>query len=277
MGAATGLVLAVLGGLLPGDLGGASPSPAAVAAETPGWTPVPLADVVDTRHLELVNRDHAVDSLPADADLVSMIGVVPTPPGATSIRLTPAAAQATDDLFAAAREATGGTLMLTSGFRGLERQGELWADATDPRYVMPPGHSEHHTGLAIDVQAPGTPLGDLTNTPQGRWVVENSWRFGLVLRYPDGSEPVTGVAFEPWHFRYVGRVHAASMTEHGLLLEEYLELLRDTGGITVEVDGAEHTVSYQTPHDGTLLVPADGEWQASSDNLGGFVITARQG
>jgi D-alanyl-D-alanine carboxypeptidase len=96
------------------------------------------------------------------------------------------------------------------------------------RLTARPGYSEHQTGLAIDI---GTASGrcDLNpcfgGTPQGRWLVKNAWTFGFVLRYPRGEEAVTGIEFEPWHFRYVGRKLARELHETRIpTLEQYFGL-----------------------------------------------------
>ena len=67
---------------------------------------------------------------------------------------------------------------------------------------------------------------DFADTDEYRWLEQNAWKFGFVLRYPEGKEDVTGIQFEPWHYRYVGRYHAYRMHESGMCLEEYLEDVR---------------------------------------------------
>lgn len=85
--------------------------------------------------------------------------------------------------------------------------------------VALPGTSEHQLGLAVDIIAEFDP--DSTATWQ--WLKENSWRYGFILRYPAGKEDITGIGYEPWHFRYVGVPAAQEITEQGLCLEEYVE------------------------------------------------------
>jgi len=87
-----------------------------------------------------------------------------------------------------------------------------------------PGHSEHQLGLAADVNVNGVITLNETfkNTIEGKWLAENSWKFGFILRYPEGKTPATGYVFEPWHFRYVGIEAAAAIYESGLSLEEFL-------------------------------------------------------
>jgi LAS superfamily LD-carboxypeptidase LdcB len=87
------------------------------------------------------------------------------------------------------------------------------------------GHSEHQLGTAVDLT--NTDVGyDLTegfgDTPAGRWLADNGHRFGFALSYPAGAEALTGYAYEPWHYRYVGLEHAAAWKVSGLTLVEYL-------------------------------------------------------
>jgi LAS superfamily LD-carboxypeptidase LdcB len=90
--------------------------------------------------------------------------------------------------------------------------------------VALPGHSEHAIGLALDIVSASNPALDETQatTPEGQWLRDNSWRYGFVLRYPEYKSHITGIAFEPWHFRFVGRQSAQVMWERDIVLEEYL-------------------------------------------------------
>ncbi len=106
----------------------------------------------------------------------------------------------------------------------VDERGQTAADRTSAR----PGHSEHQTGLAIDIASVPAEcsleqcFGD---TAHGRWLAENAWRFGFVLRYPEGATPVTGYEYEPWHFRYVGKDLATELHEQKIeTLEEFFGL-----------------------------------------------------
>ncbi|MHA7262598.1 D-alanyl-D-alanine carboxypeptidase family protein [Arthrobacter sp. TMN-37] len=100
--------------------------------------------------------------------------------------------------------------------------GQATADAISAR----PGHSEHQTGLAIDL---GNPNGAcalqecFAGTPAGAWAANNAWRYGFIVRYPQGMTHITGYAYEPWHLRYVGTLIASEMRTHGIrTLEQYM-------------------------------------------------------
>lgn len=123
---------------------------------------------------------------------------------------------------------------VTSGYRSRERQQELFDDkvqqyrdegfskrtarALTRKWVSEPGYSEHETGLALDINAK-----EGSSAAVYEWLSENSSRYGFILRYPKDKTDITGIDYEPWHFRYVGQEAAAYITAHNLTLEEYLE------------------------------------------------------
>ena len=87
-----------------------------------------------------------------------------------------------------------------------------------------PGYSEHETGFAVDIVSVDhqTLDRDFADTPEGQWLAANSAQYGFVVRYPAEKQQVTGITYEPWHFRYVGRDAALAMQQQNLCLEEYL-------------------------------------------------------
>lgn len=95
--------------------------------------------------------------------------------------------------------------------------------------TMPAGHSEHETGLALDILCSGNMAMDRSQEaePGNIWLRENSWRYGFILRYPEKKKSLTGINYEPWHFRYVGKKAAVYMHSQDLTLEEFWEELRD--------------------------------------------------
>ena len=92
------------------------------------------------------------------------------------------------------------------------------------RMTEQPGFSEHQLGLAVDLEEQDSELTkeQQADTATLRWLRENSWRYGFILRYPDNKSEVTGKAFRPWHYRYVGREAAEQIHELDLSLEEYI-------------------------------------------------------
>ena len=91
--------------------------------------------------------------------------------------------------------------------------------------VARPGTSEHQLGLALDIVDADDPQLETwqEDTPVQQWLMKNSWKYGFVLRYPPEKSSITGIIYEPWHYRYVGRQAAEEMHNKGLCLEEYLK------------------------------------------------------
>lgn len=87
--------------------------------------------------------------------------------------------------------------------------------------VLPAGCSEHNAGLAIDIVSASS---DFINTKEYKWLCENAHNYGFILRYPEDKTAITGMNFEPWHWRYVGTQAAKEMKEKNQCLEEYLGL-----------------------------------------------------
>lgn len=95
------------------------------------------------------------------------------------------------------------------------------AEAKTRRQVLPAGCSEHNAGLSMDIVSASS---DFVNTKEYKWLCENAQNYGFILRYPEEKTEITGVSFEPWHWRYVGEKAAKEMKESNLCLEEYLGL-----------------------------------------------------
>lgn len=85
-----------------------------------------------------------------------------------------------------------------------------------------PGHSEHQTGLAVDVRGSEGDYNNFSNTKEFSWMIKNAPNYGFILRYPYDKQNITGFKYEPWHYRYVGKI-ALEITKNNLTLEEYLE------------------------------------------------------
>ena len=142
------------------------------------------------------------------------------------------AAVALEEMFAAAAE-EGVNLVMGSGYRGEEFQrvlydgyvaegGQSYADSISSR----PGYSDHQTGLATDLCGQDAAY-DLTQdfemTQEGKWLAENAYKYGFIMRYPKGKEAITGYAYEPWHFRYITKAEAQKIHDAGenMTFEEF--------------------------------------------------------
>ena len=130
---------------------------------------------------------------------------------------------------------------ICSSYRSVEKQEELFYEdletlirrgySYEKAYkevaseTMPPGHSEHSTGLAFDIVSLNYQMLDAnqTKTAESQWLQEHCDEYGFILRYPVGKEEITHINFESWHYRYVGKEIAAYIMENELTLEEYLE------------------------------------------------------
>jgi D-alanyl-D-alanine carboxypeptidase len=148
------------------------------------------------------------------------------------------AGSAAKEMFVAAQAEGIGQYKLVSAYRSIAYQEKLWQArlAQDPGYgsdpynnpvkVVPGKCSEHTTGLAIDIlsESYGDSDEGYADTPEGKWLAANAYKFGFILRYPKDKEHITGVMFEPWHYRYVGRDAAKEIHDRGVCLEEYLGL-----------------------------------------------------
>ncbi len=140
--------------------------------------------------------------------------------------------------------ASGAKPLICSSYRTQEKQQELFdnkvnklkaqGDTDDEarskaaQVIAIPGTSEHQTGLAVDIVDIDNQNMDETqeDTPAQQWMMKNSWQYGFVFRYPANKTNITGISYESWHYRYVGRKAAQAMYEQGLCLEEYLAQLQ---------------------------------------------------
>lgn len=152
-------------------------------------------------------------------------------------------ARVVDDWLAMQKAAKeeGISLVICSPYRDLEYQQKLFnrqiryymgigasyleAYQQTSQVVAAPNTSEHQMGLAFDIVTPSYTILDegFADTPAGKWLAENSCDHGFILRYPKGKEFITGIEYEPWHFRYVGVEAARLITEEGITLEEFWE------------------------------------------------------
>ena len=149
-----------------------------------------------------------------------------------------------NDMLAAGR-AEGLAFEICSSYRDVTVQERLFKEDVDAfmaegysyeeayektaKYTMPPGYSEHSTGLAFDIVSLGYQILDAKQefTPETQWLHENCAKYGFILRYPKEKEDITKISFESWHYRYVGVEAATYIMENGLSLEEYLEQIKE--------------------------------------------------
>ena len=128
--------------------------------------------------------------------------------------------------MAEAAKKEGYNIPLVSGYRSYELQKtiynnyiDIYGQAATDTFSAKPGHSEHQSGLAMDV---GKIDDNYGNTSEGKWLALNANKYGFIIRYPKGKEHITGYKYEPWHIRYLGVDIATKVYSSGLTLEEYL-------------------------------------------------------
>jgi D-alanyl-D-alanine carboxypeptidase len=181
---------------------------------------------------------------------------------------------------------SGDKILLSSGFRTVERQTTLYEEAVaqGKNTVAKPEHSEHHTGLTFDIKiytSKGATV-DLRPNEQ-KWLEENCAKYGFILRYPADKIGITQISEESWHFRYVGVAHATYITENNLCLEEYITLIRDqysyekTPLSVTDANGTSYTIYYipaSVEKDVTTIYhPEATSYEISGNNVDGFIIT----
>lgn len=141
--------------------------------------------------------------------------------------------------------AAGNSPLICSSYRSYEKQQSLYQNKVDRliaqgysqgeakaeagKTVALPGTSEHQLGLAVDIVDMANQNLDSSqeDTAVQKWLMEHSWEYGFILRYPKEKSAVTGIIYEPWHYRYVGKDAAEEIFRQGLCLEEYLDALQD--------------------------------------------------
>ena len=226
--------------------------------------------------LILVNSEHPIQHMERPV-------LAPAAPGSDILLDTRAAAMLSGLI---SRLGAAGEIVPVSGWRSAEEQQEIWdgsmrengAEFTR-KYVALPGCSEHQTGLAIDLALRADSI-DFIRPEFPYDGICGRFRalaadYGFVERYQSGKEDITGIAAEPWHFRYVGRPHARIMCDMGLCLEEYVEYLRSYPypERLLEVRGEiyEAEVGFAGARD-ALGLP-DAPYQVSGNNVDGYIYT----
>lgn len=192
--------------------------------------PLILEDLHD--YLVLTSKETLLDASYIPQDLVK-VKVRATNPG---MELRQDAARALENMFQAAKE-DGYILYLKSAYRSYQTQKTMYENrlekySRDDGVVAFPGSSDHQTGLAADIlnyawtQQDGM-RPEFSETKEAQWMAENCHRFGFILRYMEDKQEITGIIFEPWHFRYVGLECAEYIMSNHLSLEEFTQEVKD--------------------------------------------------
>lgn len=186
-----------------------------------------------------------------------------------------------------------------SAWRSLEEQQKIWNESLaenglefTENYVAVPGHSEHQTGLAIDLALKQSEIDFIRPYFPYEGICQKfrdrAAGYGFIQRYQEGKQSVTQIGHEPWHFRYVGTPHAEIMVQLGLALEEYIAFLKDysyrenpflfqtkpkAGGVAS--DNITYRISYVRSTGKVTEIPVDEiqPYRISGNNCDGFVVT----
>ena len=144
--------------------------------------------------------------------------------------MTPETSKALTKMYEAAKK-EGLELVVNSAYRSYETQVAIYNDFETryggqyaSEYVAAPGASEHQTGLGLDLTSQSVVDGEritFGDTEEYRWVVENCYKYGFIIRFEDGTDGITGIAHEPWHLRYVGEDVAKEIVKNKWTFEEY--------------------------------------------------------
>ncbi len=217
------------------------PSPSTSTTPTVSSTPTPKP--------QLNIRNYYIDFTQLkDRELILVNSYIPVPES-YSVKPRLYSEEAVDELIFLPltqmledAKSDGLSLWIASGYRSPQEQAELLENGIQNRIddfgltraeaeenalksFAKPGYSEHNTGLAVDFN---TVSKDFEQTDEYKWLTENAWKYGFIQRYPEDKTDITGIIYEPWHYRYVGTENARKINEGNLCLEEYIIDLKNS-------------------------------------------------
>lgn len=224
--------------------------------------------------LLLVNREYAAEEQGIKQDLIDLAIQQELVEGFSifekELVLSKEIANRFVEMMAAARTDGVSNFVMTSGYRSFSQQEALYEEMGSS-FALPAGHSEHHLGLSLDV---GSTEMKMEKAPEGKWIEENSWKYGFILRYPKDKTDVTGIEYEPWHIRYVGLPHSVIMKEKNFVLEEYLVYLKSEKRISATVNDKNYLISYYPVSEAeNIRVQKGSSYEISGDNMEGIIVT----
>lgn len=174
-----------------------------------------------------------------------------------------------ENLSNAVYDKFGESLYISSSYRTSEKQAEIKAEEGDTAQSV--GASEHQAGLALDVYVQYFAGMGFIKSDAGKFVNDNCYEYGFIIRYPYYGKSITGIEYEPWHIRYVGEPHAEIISKNGITLEEYISNL--TPDEFYKYD--EYVISRQNA-DGEIKLPQKYLYaEISPDNCGNYVVTVK--
>ncbi len=239
------------------------------------------SESVHTGELIVVNKNleyHFPDATTASKQLISMMNNKSNDNGKniyqlrdSTLRMDSIAFRALDNMMLEYYEIFEDTSILVTDAYRSEKEQEKYSTAV--------GHSEHHTGFCVTLKQYGTNSA-IVDLESDHWIYQNCHKYGFIVRYPEGKEDITGVPNYTYCFRYVGIAHASYITQNGLALEEYVELLKvHTINNSLKFTGADaHSYAvYYVPAASsdviTISAPTNYAYTVSGDNSNGFIVT----
>ncbi|MBS4195897.1 M15 family metallopeptidase [Lederbergia citri] len=227
-------------------------------------------------NLLLVNQDNPVQDIGVKRDIINLIehqNQIGYQLLDHNIKISEQVAERFSAMVNAAKKDHVDHFMINSGFRSFEEQNQLYEEMGSA-YALPAGFSEHNLGLALDV---GSTLHKMEEAEEGKWLEKNSWKYGFILRYPKDKTAITGIQYEPWHFRYVGLPHSAIMYEKNLTLEQYLDYVKKKKSISVHYEGKKYYISYYDfKGEVSQKIAVTSNYEISGDNKSGIIVTGTE-
>ncbi|RBP88239.1 D-Ala-D-Ala carboxypeptidase [Cytobacillus firmus] len=228
-------------------------------------------------NLLLVNSEYPVRPESIKSDVINLAAYNELTKGYrlvnSEIYLSEDVAREFSEMIAAAEKEGVRNFSITSGFRGFEEQSVLYQEMGSD-YALPAGYSEHNLGLSLDV---GSTQMKMADAPEGKWVEENAWKYGFILRYPEDKTDITGIQYEPWHIRFVGLPHSVIMKEKNFALEEYLDYLKEEKQISASMNGEKYMITYYPiTQNRTISVQKNSYFEISGNNIDGVIVTIHE-
>lgn len=228
-------------------------------------------------YLVVVNKDNKLDASYAPKDLRSLSGVPTKSPASTQMRAEAASAF---ELLVKEAKRQGVELGAFSGYRSYADQQAAFDKHQDESISAKPGYSEHQTGLAIDVVAAkdvkknSTEVltTDFGQTKEGIWLKNNSYKYGFIIRYPEGKTANTGYSYEPWHLRFVGTANSTSIAQKHITLEEAIASNVINGTKLSEVENPESSTGDGESEGGDFDVDFEKEEEGLLQKILGVLL-----
>ncbi|GFZ88998.1 D-Ala-D-Ala carboxypeptidase VanY [Paenibacillus marchantiophytorum] len=231
-------------------------------------------DQIYQGNLVLINKEYPVHPAGMKSDVVNLFQHKELIKGFglldSSIRLSQNVVQAFSTMLAAADKDGINHFIINSGYRDNKEQSQLYKEM-GADYALPAGYSEHNLGLALDI---GSTQMEMNQAPEGKWLKKNAGIYGFILRYPKDKTDITGIQYEPWHFRYVGLPHSMIMQQKNLTLEQYLDFLKEQKTYSAKISGKSYTITYYPISKNTTIgVPKNRHYELSGNNIDGVIVT----